>query len=217
MFTMALRSRMIRTVVALAAAGAVLGACSKENTDLSGTNIEGAMPDLVFSMTRARDGETVSAGDYDGKVKLLYFGYTFCPDICPLTLANIAQALEKIGKDASDVRVLFVTVDPDRDTLKVLKDYANAFGPQVVGLRGTDNQLAALARRYHAAYSVDPGKAGDEYTVTHSPAVYLFGKKGKARLLYTGLASPGADVEGLASDLERLTGDGSSGQFFSWL
>ena len=100
---------------------------------------------------------------------ILYFGYTNCPDVCPATLANLTGMLAKL--DRKEVRVLFVTVDPGRDTLPALKDYVHAFSPQIEGLRGTDNQLADLARRYRVAYSVDPKPP---YTVMHSNAVFFF-------------------------------------------
>lgn len=210
------RSRLLLAFAGVALVGALLAACSDEPDNWSGTDITGAMPDLQFTMTRASDGEEVTAADYDGKVKLLYFGYTFCPDICPLTLANISQVLKGLGDQADDVRVLLVTVDPDRDTLDVLKDYTSAFAPQVVGLRGTDDQIAVLAKRYRAAHSVDKDQNG-EYVVTHSPAVYAFDGQGKARLLYTDLSSGDADTEGMAEDLKRLIGGGGTGSVLSWL
>jgi hypothetical protein len=109
-------------------------------------DMTGALPALSFTMTRASDGKTVSAADYRGKIVLLYFGYTNCPDVCPTTLLNLTTMLKSMGKQADDVRVLFVTVDPNRDTLAVLKQYTQAFAPQVVGLRGT-HQAAAPNRR----------------------------------------------------------------------
>ncbi|WP_164871758.1 SCO family protein [Solirhodobacter olei] len=180
-------------------------------------NIAGAMGDLSFTLTRAEDGREVTAQDYRGKVTLLYFGYTFCPDICPTTLANVATILESLGKEASDVRFLFVTVDPNRDTLKVLKDYAAAFAPQVVGLRGTANQLARLARRYHTTYSVHPSPDPSEYKVTHSSAIYVFDQKGKIRLLITSLASAKPKIKGTERDLRRLIAQGPGRGFFGWL
>ncbi len=107
-------------------------------------------------MTDAMTGQKVTAADFRGKVVLLYFGYTQCPDFCPTTLTNLTHVLDRLGARAKDVRVLFVTVDPNRDTLPVLKQYAAAFGPQVVGLRGTPDELANLARRYRVGYSVMP-------------------------------------------------------------
>jgi len=161
------------------------------------TDITGSMPRLEFSMTRARDGAPVTARDYAGRVVVLYFGYTNCPDICPMTLANLAAALGKLGPRARDVRVLFVTVDPERDTLGVLKQYAAAFAPQVDGLRGTPDRLAALARRYRIAYSV---KTEPAYEVMHSSAVFFFDRSGRARLVTTATD----DTDGLADDLKRL-------------
>ena len=117
-------------------------------------------------MLRANDGKPVTAADYRGKIVLLYFGYTNCPDVCPLTLANLSQSLRRLGKDAKQVRVLFVTVDPDRDTAPILKAYVNAFSPEMDGLRGTDNAIAILARRYRVAYSVTPAHDGKPYEVT---------------------------------------------------
>lgn len=162
-----------------------------------GTNITGAMPRLQFSMMRASDGANVTAGDYRGRLVVLYFGYTQCPDICPATLANLAEALQKLGTKANRVAVLFVTVDPNRDTLPILKAYVKAFAPQIDGLRGSDNALAALARRYRVAYSVN---AGPPYQVMHSSAVFMFDADGRARIVTLSTD----DTSALAADMERL-------------
>ncbi len=196
----------------------LLASCSGSKQPWHGTDITGVMPDLQLSMTRAGDGKAVTGQDFRGRIAILYFGYTYCPDICPLTLTNVAAALKKLGDKADDVRVLFVTVDPNRDTLDVLRQYADAFAPQMVGLRGTPDQIASLTKRYRAAYSVNPHDKNGEYVVTHSPAVYVFDRDGKARVLYTSLASSNANVDGMAKDLERLIGnEGAGGGLFSWL
>lgn len=183
----------------------VLAACQQQqpwhSTDLSGT-----LPPLAFTMTRASDGKQVTAVDYRGKVTLLYFGYTFCPDVCPATLLNISTMLRDIGPTANHIRVLFVTVDPKRDSLKVLHDYATAFGPQVVGLRGSDDQIAALAKRYRVAYSVQPAGNGHAYEVTHSSAVYVFDGNGDVRLLFSGLATQQPGLKDKEADLVKLAG-----------
>ncbi|MEO9132927.1 MAG: SCO family protein, partial [Sphingomonas sp.] len=198
-------ARHIRAIMlwcmALAFAGA-LASCSR-SADWHNTDVTGSLPALDFTMTRARDGKTVSAADYRGKVTLLYFGYSFCPDVCPLTLSNVAQVMQSLGPASSNVRVLFVTVDPDRDTLDILKRYETAFGPQVDALRGTPDQLLALARRYRVAYSVTPGK-GDAYEVTHSSGIYAFDRAGKPRLLISSLSSGKPDLKGTAADIQRL-------------
>jgi len=175
------------------------------------------MPPLAFTMTRAEDGKTVTADDFKGTVTLLYFGYTFCPDVCPTTLSNLAVALKRLGDKAADVRVLFVTVDPNRDTLPVLKQYAAAFAPQVVGLRGTGDQLAALAKRYRVAYSVTPASGDTPYTVTHSSAIYVFDGSGQIRLLVSSMASANPDIDGTAADLGRLVDEASPPGFFQRL
>ena len=141
------------------------------------------MPPLSFSMVRANDGVSVNAASYRGKITLLYFGYTHCPDECPTTLANLAVALKNLGPDANDVRVLFVTVDPARDSVPVLKKYVNAFAPQIDGLRGSSNAITALARRYRVLYSVMPPEPGRTYNVTHPDALFMFDKSGRARLI----------------------------------
>ncbi len=164
------------------------------------TNISGSMPNLQFNMRRASDGTAVTASAYRGKVVLLYFGYTHCPDICPTTLANISDVLHKLGPDANKVRMLFVTVDPNRDSLPLLKKYTQSFAPQIDGLRGSANQLADLARRYRVGYSV---KTKPEYVVTHTSAVFIFDREGRARLVTLDTN----DTAGLADDIKRLIND----------
>ena len=168
------------------------------------TDIAGTLPTLDFAMTRTSDGKEVSATDYKGKVILLYFGYTFCPDVCPTTLFNVTLILRKLGPLADSVRVLFVTVDPNRDTPDILKQYTTSFAPQTVGLRGTADQLAALARRYRVAYSVESATRDHPYEVTHSSGVYVFDRNGDVRLLFSGMATAHPDLDGFADDLRAL-------------
>jgi protein SCO1/2 len=174
----------------------LLAGCSKSGSDNQPwhmTDITDGMPRLAFHMTEK--GKPVTAEDFRGHVVALYFGYTHCPDVCPTTLANLTDMLGKVG--SPDVRVLFVTVDPDRDTDTVLPDYAKAFSPQMVGLRGSANELADLARRYRVAYTVTKGPP---YTVMHSNAVFFFDKDGRARLVTTDTT----DTAAMAEDVTRL-------------
>lgn len=186
--------------IAVLAACLVLAACGDSSKGWHGRNITGALPDLQFTMLRVNDDKPVTAADYRGKVTLLYFGYTHCPDICPLTLANLSESLRRLGKDAKQVRVLFVTVDPDRDKAPVLKAYVNAFSPEMDGLRGTDNAIAMLARRYRVAYSVKKPTRTHPYEVNHSAAVFFFDRQGKARLVTLTTDNTAA----IAADMERL-------------
>ncbi|MGH8821421.1 MAG: SCO family protein, partial [Rhodoferax sp.] len=104
-------------------------------------DVSGSAPPLQFAMTRASDGKLVTNADYRGQVVLLYFGYTFCPDVCPTTLNAVADAMDKLGPAAARVQPLFITVDPKRDTPKVMKLYAAAFGSDIEGLTGTPEQI----------------------------------------------------------------------------
>ncbi len=177
--------------------------CGQE--DWYGTDVSGTLPDLSFALTRARDGEPVTEADYRGKVAALFFGYTFCPDVCPMTLANLAAVADELGPDAADVSILFVTVDPERDTPGPLAGYVQAFTKRAVGLRGTPDQLAVVTRRYRVTYKIAPHAPGaSDYAVSHGKTVYLFDRRGKARLIWPQFDTAGADVEGAASDLRRL-------------
>ena len=208
--------RALAAALVLFSMGAALSACNRDE-GWHATDVTGISPDLKFTMTRAEDGKEVTAADYRGKVTLLYFGYTFCPDICPTTLANVAEILKGLGSEANKVRVLFVTVDPGRDTPKVLNLYTDAFAPQMDGLVGTADELAALARRYRIAYSVKPDDNAARYEVSHSPAIYVFGKEGKARLLIGNLGAGKPDLKGIGADLHRLIGDNGKSGWLGWL
>jgi protein SCO1/2 len=160
------------------------------------------MPPLAFAMIRANDSARVSAADYRGKTVLLYFGYTHCPDECPTTLANIAVALRQLGPGAGDVRVLFVSVDPARDTISLLRRYVRAFAPEIDGLRGSDNSIAMFARRYRVLYTVTPASPGHAYNVMHSDSLFLFDGTGNARYVLTSTANTAS----LAAMITRLHG-----------
>jgi protein SCO1/2 len=206
-----------RRAFAAAAAAALVSALLLVGPPAKAWNSDdmtGALPKLAFTMTRASDGKTVTAADYKGKVVLLYFGYTFCPDVCPTTLLNITTMLKKMGKKADDVRVLFVTVDPNRDTLPVLKQYTNAFAPEVVGLRGTPSALANLAKRYRVSYSVTPAHDGKPYAVTHGAAVYVFNRAGDIKLLFTSLSKPNAKLAPAAADLRAMVNGAGSNSWW---
>jgi protein SCO1/2 len=168
------------------------------------TDIGGHMPDLQFQLTDD-NGKPASAADFRGKVVLLYFGYTHCPDVCPLTLAQLHATLQKLGKPADDVRILFVSVDPARDTPAVLHAYVNAFDKRAVGLTGSPGAIEALSKRYRSAFTREPSGAGGNYEVTHSSAIYVFDRAGHARVL-----DADAPQDDLVHDLDLLLADGAS-------
>lgn len=197
---------LTRRAFGLAGAGlcATLLAGCGDQAKWHSIDVSDSSPPLAFAMTRAADGKTVTPADYRGHIVLLYLGYTNCPDVCPTTLANVADVLKRLGPEADHVRVLFVTVDPDRDTPPILAQYVKNFAPQIDGLRGTPDQLAALARRYRLLYSVTPAAGDKPYEVTHSSAIYVFDGTGAARLLIPSLATTKPDLAGTAADLRRL-------------
>ena len=145
-------------------------------------------------------GRTVTAADFRGKYMLVYFGYTFCPDVCPTTLNDVGQALDKLGAQADEVRPLFITVDPARDTPEVVGKYAAAFSPRLIGLTGTADQIAAVAHEYRVYYA--PHKTGPgpgDYTMDHSSVIYLM--DGKDRFVGIIRADEGPDA--MAADLKK--------------
>jgi protein SCO1/2 len=191
--------RSVATFAVLAVLGLGIAACSSGGPSFALQNVNGLLPQLKFSLDD-QDGRAVTAEDYRGKIVLLYFGYTHCPDACPTTLTNLSEALRRLGPDASRVRVLFVTVDPARDTLAVMKRYVGAFGSQFVGLRGDDDALAALSKRYRIAYHLEPPDRNGYYAVDHSSAVFIFDASGRARLL----AQENDNPRTIAMDLQKL-------------
>jgi protein SCO1/2 len=190
----------------LLVAGMLLAGCqNNEPLPFRLTNISGHMPDLDFKLTDDR-GKAVTGADYRGKVVLLYFGYTHCPDVCPLTLAQLHVVMQRLGPLADDARILFVSVDPARDTPAVMHAYVNAFDPRAVGLTGDARATEALSKRYRSAFTREPGSADGSYEVSHSSAIYVFDRDGKARLL----ATPSASRDDLVHDLHLLLDSGAT-------
>jgi len=190
--------QFFRLIGAVIFAGGVLSACSGEHAWRT-HDISRLVPDLEFKLSDDR-GRTVGAQDYRGKVALMFFAYTHCADVCPMTLAQLAQTLREIDSGRDDARVLVVTVDPRRDTTAVMHSYVQGFGPQFVGLRGNAGALDALTRRYRVTYSLGKPDADGNYEVTHSNAVFVFDREGHARLLFSSSDTPAA----IAEDLRRL-------------
>ncbi len=196
------RSRRCLAALAVLALAAALASCAGSGPPYALKNITGLVLPLKFRLTN-QDDQTVTARNYRHDLVLLYFGYTDCPDQCPTTLTLLANAIRTLGPQASQVKVLFVTVDPRRDTTAVLKRYVNHFGPEFVGLRGDPSELLALSKRYRIAYHYEkPDKYGN-YEVDHSSAVFIFDGDGRARLL----AQSDNTEHQVAADLRRLLAD----------
>ena len=145
-------------------------------------------------------GQPKTLADYRGKVVVVSFGFTHCPDVCPTTLADLAKAVRLLGPDASRVQVLFVTVDPRRDTPEVLRQYVPSFHPDFVALRGDEAATAAAAKAFHVYAKERPGSSPDTYTVDHSSQSFVLDREGRMRLILP----HGIKPEAVASDLRVL-------------
>lgn len=143
-------------------------------------------------------GKTVTQADFRGRYMLIYFGYSYCPDVCPTTLGVMAQALEKLGAQSERVVPVFITVDPARDTPKVLADYMKAFGPNFIGLTGSNDQIKAVEKEYRVYAAKRPLENGN-YGMDHSSVIYLMGTNGKMVSFYDEAMSP----DDLAKDLKE--------------
>jgi protein SCO1/2 len=180
----------------------VVSGCSEPDYKWSLYDVSGHLPDLEFSL-KGVGNKTVTQVDLKNKTVLVFFGYASCPDICPTTMAQLTEVIAKLGDDARDVRILFISVDPHRDTPDMLQAYVDAFNKNAVGLTGSEKEVAALARRYRIAYQIEKPKPGDSseiYDVTHSRGVFIFDRFGKARLL----ASDTEAIDTVTADLRRL-------------
>ncbi len=187
------RLALVITVLALTA-------CRGSEQPWHGKDISGVMPDLAFNLI-ASNGKPVTADDYSGEVRLLFFGYTSCPDACPTTLAYLHQALQKVPTALRDrITVLFVSVDPQRDTPEKLGQYVHFFDPHIVGLTADEPILRTFAKRYRTTFGYGEPDATGQYEVSHSNAVYVFDAQGQIRLLL----QTDLPAEDVAQDLTRL-------------
>ena len=188
----------VAAVAALAACnGPSPGAAAKPS--FKGVDITGAEYARTLALTDA-DGQPRTLADYKGKVVVVFFGYTQCPDVCPTTMAELAEVKRTLGADGARVHGIFVTVDPERDTAALLKAYVANFAPDVVGLRGTPEQIKAAAKEFKVFFSKVPGKTDTSYTVDHTAGSYVFDAKGKVRLF----TRYGTGPQALADDLKLL-------------
>ena len=145
-------------------------------------------------------GTVRQLSDFKGKVVIVFFGFTQCPDVCPSTLGDIAQMRQALGAEGARVQPIFVSLDPQRDTPEILKAYAAAFGEDVVALRGTDEQIKATAKEFKVFYSRVPGKTPDTYTIDHTAGSWVFDPQGRVRLFMR----HGQSVEAMKADVSRL-------------
>jgi cytochrome oxidase Cu insertion factor (SCO1/SenC/PrrC family) len=150
-----------------------------------------------FTLTD-QTGKPRSDSEFRGKLMIVYFGYTFCPDVCPTDLMAITQALDALGPAATDVQPVFITIDPERDT-KVLADYLAAFHRSFVGLTGSPDEIRKVANSYKAFYAKVPGERGGEYSIDHAGVIYLMGRNGE----YLGFMPPQTNPDRLTQILRN--------------
>lgn len=177
----------------------VLGACSKAPEPFGLTDITGATFARQFSLID-HNGQARSLKYYSGKVVWLFFGYTNCPDVCPTMMSQLALAQKKLAADSGRVQVLFVTLDPERDTPDILKQYVPAFNPAFIGLSGSEAQVQQTAKEFKVFSQKNATAGSKNYTVDHSSSVFVFDAQGNPRLFYT----PAHTIETLVADTRRL-------------
>ena len=194
-----MKRRALVQSLALGATAAVLAACSPDKPQFRAIDITGAEYARDFQLTD-HNGQPRSIKDFAGKVVVVFFGFTQCPDVCPTALAELAEVKRTLGKDGDRLQGIFVTVDPDRDTPEVLKGYMANFDPSFLALRGTPEQLAAMAKDFKVYYKKVEGKTPTSYTMDHSAGSFVYDTQGRIRL-YTRY---GSGAQALADDIRLL-------------
>jgi protein SCO1/2 len=176
----------------------LLAACG-QTTKFNATELNGVGWGKDFALTD-HNGKARNLADFRGKAVILFFGYTQCPDVCPTNLNNMREVIDKLGNDADRVQMLFMTVDPERDTPALLKEYVPSFHPTFLGLYADAAQTAATAKEFKVFYVKQPGSTPTTYTVDHTAGSYVFDTQGKLRLY----VKHGDTPERIAEDLKRL-------------
>jgi protein SCO1/2 len=192
---------MIR-ICALLLAGAaalLLVACQPQAPAFNNVDITGAPYARELALTD-HTGARRTLADYKGKVLVVFFGFTQCPDVCPTTLSDLALARQKLGPAGQDLQVIFITVDPERDTQAVLAQYVPGFDPSFVGLYGSAAEIERTAREFKVFYQKVPGKTATSYTIDHTAGSYVFDRDGRVRLF----VKHAQGVDALVGDLKRL-------------
>jgi protein SCO1/2 len=175
-----------------------LAGCGGSGPQFKNVDITGADYGKDFALVD-HTGRARTLADFRGKVVVMFFGYTRCPDVCPVTLAELKMVKDRLGGDGERVQVLFVTVDPERDTQQLLASYVPAFDPSFIGLRGDASAIAKVAKDFKVFYQKSPGSKPDNYTVDHTAGSYVFDPQGRLRLFVRH-----GSAANLAQDIETL-------------
>ena len=190
---------MMLTRRGLLLSAAALAACSPDQPSFSGIDITGADYAQGFDLPD-HNGQRRTLADFKGKVVVVFFGFTQCPDVCPTSMAELAQVKQQLGADGDKLQGIFITVDPERDTGELLKAYMTNFDPSFLALVPTLAQLPDLAKAYKIYYKKVEGKTPTSYTMDHSAGSYVYDGSGRVRLYHR----YGSPTEGLVSDVRAL-------------
>jgi protein SCO1 len=191
-------SRLAAVLLALS-----LTACGGDKPQFNNTDITGADYGKALQLADPT-GKLRTLADFKGKAVVVFFGYTQCPDVCPTTLAEMKAVKNQLGEDGKRLQVLFVTVDPERDTPQLLAQYVTAFDPTFIGLRGDLDTTAKVAKDFKVFYQKVPGSTPDTYSMDHTAGSYIFDPQGRLRLFVRHGQSP----DKIAADIKRLLAQG---------
>ncbi|GAC1536383.1 MAG: SCO family protein [Ramlibacter sp.] len=194
-----MQRRHVLQLLGTTAAAPLLAACGQRKPQFNAVDLTGADYARDFQLPDT-EGKVRSLGDFRGKAVVVFFGYTHCPDVCPTTMAELAQARKLLGADGARVQGIFITLDPERDTPELLKAYSASFGPDFVALRGSLEQTAALARDFKVYFRKVDGNTPGSYTLDHTAASFVYDPQGRLRLY----ARYGAGAQAMADDLKLL-------------
>jgi protein SCO1/2 len=189
----------MRRAAAVLAAALLLAGCAPAGPSFKATDVTGASFGRELALT-GHDGKPRTLADFRGNVVVVFFGFTHCPDVCPTTLGALAEAKRRLGADGARVQGVFVTVDPERDTPELLRNYVPAFDPSFVGLYGDAAATERTAKEFKVLYRKVPGSTPETYTMDHSAGMFVFDRGGRLRLFM----GHGTGVDALAHDLREL-------------
>jgi protein SCO1/2 len=192
-------SRSVAGRLAAAAAAVALAACGPAQPSFRSVDVTGADFGRELKLTD-HNGRVRTLADFRGKVTVVFFGFTRCPDVCPTTLAELKAVKDKLGADGERLQVLFVSVDPERDTPELLAKYVPAFDPSFLGLYGDADATARTAKEFRVFYQKVPGSSPDNYSVDHTAASYVFDPQGRLRLF----VKHGQGADALVHDIKLL-------------
>ena len=192
-------AKIVASLVALSTVSGFLMGCSPDKPQFKSIDLTGADYAQGFSLTD-HNGQLRTLKDFAGKVVVVFFGFTQCPDVCPTSMAELAQVKQQLGADGDKLQGIFITVDPERDTAEMLKAYMGNFDPTFLALRPTLEQLPQVAKDFKIYYKKVDGKTPGSYTMDHSAGSYVFDEKGHIRLYNR----YGSGADGLASDIRLL-------------